>query len=117
MADVVDAAKHEVPHREEEDETHLPRRWVTGAPLPGGLKLTDDLTDSKTLMSMPLSIVIFGATGDLAKKKLFPALYQLVMLGYFPRHLHIVGYGRSAVNLPSFISKQTIKLCVWPVYK
>ena len=35
--------------------------------------------------SMPLSVVIFGATGDLAKKKLFPALYQLVLLGHFPR--------------------------------
>ena len=27
--------------------------------------------------SMPLSVVIFGATGDLARKKLFPALYQV----------------------------------------
>ena len=24
----------------------------------------------------PISVVIFGATGDLAKKKLYPALYQ-----------------------------------------
>ena len=31
--------------------------------------------------SMPVSVVIFGATGDLAKKKLFPALYQLILLG------------------------------------
>jgi hypothetical protein len=27
--------------------------------------------------TMPFSIVIFGATGDLARKKLFPALYQV----------------------------------------
>jgi glucose-6-phosphate 1-dehydrogenase len=26
--------------------------------------------------AMPFSVIIFGATGDLARKKLFPALYQ-----------------------------------------
>ena len=38
--------------------------------------------------------MVFGATGDLAKKKLFPALYQLVLLKHFPRSVNIVGYGR-----------------------
>eukprot|EP00966_Prymnesium_polylepis_P008301 191280-Prymnesium_polylepis.1 len=28
--------------------------------------------------NMPLSVIIFGATGDLARKKLFPALYQVM---------------------------------------
>jgi glucose-6-phosphate 1-dehydrogenase len=56
--------------------------------------------------SMPLSVVIFGATGDLAKKKLFPALYQLMLLDQFPRHINIVGYGRRAVVLEEFITKQ-----------
>ena len=42
----------------------------------------------------PLTVVVFGATGDLAKKKLFPALYQLVLLKHFPRSVNIVGYGR-----------------------
>ena len=55
---------------------------------------------------MPLSVVIFGATGDLAKKKLFPALYQLCLLGHLPRGLKIVGYGRKAVDLEAFVSKQ-----------
>ena len=59
---------------------------------------------------MPLSIVIFGATGDLAKKKLFPALYQLCLLGHLPRRLRIVGYGRSAVDLPAFIKKQCVNI-------
>ena len=36
----------------------------------------------ETLQAMPLTVVVFGATGDLAKKKLFPALYQLCLLGY-----------------------------------
>ena len=55
---------------------------------------------------MPLSVVVFGATGDLAKKKLFPALYQLCLLGHLPRGLKIVGYGRKAVDLEAFIAKQ-----------
>jgi len=58
----------------------------------------------------PLSIVIFGATGDLAKKKLFPALYQL-MYGcpdapLLPVATRIVGYGRSHVELGAFLEKQ-----------
>ena len=46
-----------------------------------------ELTDHATLMSMPLTIVIFGATGDLARKKLFPSLYQLCARGLLPPDL------------------------------
>ena len=35
----------------------------------------------KETSSRRLTVVIFGATGDLAKKKLYPALYQLMLLG------------------------------------
>ena len=68
----------------------------------------DERTDHATLHSMPLSVVIFGATGDLAKKKLFPALFQLCAQGHLPRHLNIVGYGRSKVELAAFIAKQCV---------
>jgi hypothetical protein len=60
--------------------------------------------------TMPLSVVIFGATGDLAKKKLFPALYQLVLLGHFPRSLNIVGVGRREVEMEAFLKKQLAKV-------
>ena len=56
------------------------------------------LTDHATLVTLPLSIVIFGATGDLARKKLFPALYQLCVLGLFPRDVNIVACSRKPVN-------------------
>ena len=59
---------------------------------------------------MPFSVIIFGATGDLARKKLFPALYQLVLLGHLPRSLNIVGYGRSKVVLADFLAKQCINI-------
>ena len=63
-------------------------------------------TDHASLTSTALTVVIFGATGDLARKKLFPALYQLCMLGHFPRNLNIVGYGRSPVDIHAFVLKQ-----------
>jgi glucose-6-phosphate 1-dehydrogenase len=56
--------------------------------------------------SVPLSVVIFGATGDLARKKLFPALYQLILLGHLPKTVNIIGFGRRDVDLPAFIAKQ-----------
>jgi len=56
--------------------------------------------------ALPLSITIFGATGDLAKKKLFPALYQLILRGHFPKKVHIVGVGRKAVDMEEFVAKQ-----------
>ena len=35
-------------------------------------------------VSSPLAIVIFGATGDLAREKLYPALYNLMTKGLIP---------------------------------
>lgn len=58
------------------------------------------------LFEKPLSVIVFGATGDLAKKKLFPALYQLILLGHFPRNINILGYGRTDVVLEKFIAQQ-----------
>jgi len=65
-------------------------------------------------MVTPMSIVLFGATGDLARKKLYPALYQL-MFGcpdapLLPRTANIVGYGRSAVDLQAFLEKQCVNV-------
>jgi len=55
----------------------------------------------------PISVVIFGATGDLAKKKLYPALYQLLLLNRLPRRaIRVVGFGRRAVDLDAFVKKQ-----------
>jgi len=71
---------------------------------------TAELTSPAALMAMPLTVVLFGATGDLARKKLFPALYQLCLLGHLPRHINIVGYGRSVVDLPAFVQKQCVNI-------
>ncbi|MBX3004429.1 MAG: glucose-6-phosphate dehydrogenase [Anaerolineales bacterium] len=42
----------------------------------------------------PAALVIFGITGDLAHRKLVPALYQLVLAGQLPADTYILGVGR-----------------------
>lgn len=43
----------------------------------------------------PFTMVIFGATGDLAKRKLFPALYGLYQSGLLSQSFSVIGTGRS----------------------
>jgi glucose-6-phosphate 1-dehydrogenase len=42
----------------------------------------------------PTTLVIFGATGDLARRKLLPALYNLAHDGALPDRFHLVGVAR-----------------------
>ena len=42
----------------------------------------------------PTSLVIFGATGDLAHRKLLPALYNLAADGALPERIEIIGVAR-----------------------
>ena len=41
-------------------------------------------------------IVVLGASGDLAQKKTFPALFALFQQGFLPKQVHIVGYARTS---------------------
>jgi len=43
----------------------------------------------------PCAIVIFGASGDLTRRKLFPAIYSLAVRNLVPDELAIVGVSRS----------------------
>ena len=52
-----------------------------------------------------LSIVVLGASGDLAKKKTFPALFQLFDRGFLPPTTSIVGYARSALTKEQLCDK------------
>ena len=47
-------------------------------------------------------MVIFGATGDLTKRKLFPALYNLAKDGHMPDRFAIVGVGRQEMLSDEF---------------
>lgn len=46
-----------------------------------------------------MSLVIFGITGDLAQRKLLPALYHLLLAGELPEQLRIIGISRREVSL------------------
>ncbi|HSV16744.1 MAG TPA: glucose-6-phosphate dehydrogenase, partial [Tepidisphaeraceae bacterium] len=48
------------------------------------------------------AIVIFGASGDLAKRKLIPALYELARLKLLDERSYIVGYSRSPMSDDEF---------------
>ncbi|KAF8195871.1 glucose-6-P dehydrogenase [Mycena galopus ATCC 62051] len=50
-------------------------------------------------------IVVFGASGDLAKKKTFPALFGLFRQGYLPTDVQIVGYARTKMDKADFRSR------------
>lgn len=47
-------------------------------------------------------IVIFGATGDLAKRKLFPSLYKLYKKGKLSRNFGIIGVARRQLSTEEF---------------
>ena len=47
-------------------------------------------------------LVIFGANGDLAKRKLLPSLYNLDEDGLLPREWHVIGTARSQVTDEEF---------------
>ncbi|MFN2108962.1 MAG: hypothetical protein ACK2UI_04820, partial [Anaerolineae bacterium] len=52
--------------------------------------------------SEPAVIVIFGASGDLAQRKLGPALHSLACAGLLPEQTQIVGVARSSFSDEEF---------------
>ena len=51
--------------------------------------------DVEKALPPPTTLVIFGATGDLAARKLLPAVYNLRRGGLLPERFHAIGIGRS----------------------
>jgi glucose-6-phosphate 1-dehydrogenase len=49
-----------------------------------------------------LSVVVVGASGDLAKKKIFPALFALYYEGLLPPDFQVFGYARSGMTDDEF---------------
>jgi glucose-6-phosphate 1-dehydrogenase len=50
----------------------------------------------------PVSIVIFGASGDLTQRKLVPSLFNLCRKDRMPQQFNIVGYGGTAFSDDEF---------------
>ena len=74
--------------------------------------------------SDPCVMVIFGATGDLTKRKLLPALYNLAKEDFLPHKFAIIGVGRQEMSseefrkmvleeLKEFVTEADDKLIKW----
>ena len=53
-------------------------------------------------MTEPFSLVIFGASGDLTRRKLIPAVYSLFREGLLPDDFSVIGFARSEKTDESF---------------
>ncbi|KAI9498701.1 glucose-6-phosphate dehydrogenase [Zychaea mexicana] len=71
-------------------------------------------TDQKELqnsvheqMHGAVTIIVLGASGDLAGKKTYPALFNLHRTGFLPEKTHIVGYARSKLDRDEYVKRIT----------
>ncbi len=95
-----------------------------GADRAEGNPLSEGLRQGR--LPLPCVVVIFGATGDLTKRKLVPALYALAADGQLPPGFSIVGAGRSNQSTEEFraamreavtrFSRVSVRDDVWTVF-
>ncbi len=52
------------------------------------------MIDQKQILNTPVAIIIFGVTGDLAARKLVPALFELEKSNRLPEKLYTIGFAR-----------------------
>src|SRR3954454_388554 len=53
----------------------------------------------------PTTLVIFGATGDLAKRKLLPAIYNLAHERALPERFNLIGVSRGELSDDEFLEE------------
>ncbi len=70
--------------------------------LPVANESLEKVDEWKARPAPPCAMVIFGATGDLTKRKLIPALYNLVNDELLPDEFAVVGIGRSPLSEEEF---------------
>lgn len=52
----------------------------------------------------PFELIVFGATGDLARRKLLPSLYHRYCDGQIPENSRIIGVSRSELSRDEFVT-------------
>ena len=57
----------------------------------------------------PFDLIIFGGTGDLALRKLIPALWHRHCDGQFPEGSRIIAIGRTALSLEDYVASFTMQ--------
>ena len=65
----------------------------------------EQFTPDLARLGVPCVMVIFGVNGDLAKRKLFPALYNLMAGQFLPERFAIVGLDRREMTTEEFREK------------
>src|SRR5438270_13233322 len=71
--------------------------------------ITQDIAETAVLdarssvaLADPCAIVIFGASGDLTRRKLIPALFELAACRSLARRFAIIGFARSQMSDSAF---------------
>src|SRR6266404_3631304 len=64
--------------------------------------MVTESTNNKSHISAPCVLVIFGGSGDLTKRKLIPALYNLRNDNLLPDSFAIIGVARAEMNDEEF---------------
>ena len=78
---------------------------LTSISVPGARDGCGDSADAPPRVADPCTMVIFGPTGDLAKRKLLPALYNLRGEGLLGEPFAVVGVGRAAFTTEAYRQK------------
>jgi len=78
-------------------ETHAPPAAEQENPLLEGLR--------RRRTPEPCALTIFGASGDLTQRKLFPALYALAVRHLLPDHFAVVGVARTQMTTEAFVER------------
>ena len=66
---------------------------------------------SRVIPTDPFDLVIFGGTGDLARRKILPGLFRRFCAGQMPGEARIIGAARSDMSRAEFqdMVKEAIK--------
>ena len=67
----------------------------------------EELEEESGRPAHPCIMVIFGACGDLTKRKLIPALYNLAKSDLLPRNFAIIGVSLQESSSEAFRAKAT----------
>src|SRR4051812_33675488 len=70
----------------------------------GGLEANPLVEGLERLPVHPTTLVIFGATGDLSRRKLLPAIYNLAHEGALPERFNLIGVSRGQMSDDEFRS-------------
>uniref|UniRef100_A0A0M3IN88 Glucose-6-phosphate 1-dehydrogenase n=1 Tax=Ascaris lumbricoides TaxID=6252 RepID=A0A0M3IN88_ASCLU len=111
----------------DDDRPQRTRSYSTSTPL--SPELITYLKESiKEVDEQPYVFVIFGASGDLAKKKIYPTLWWLYRDNLLPTNISFIGYARSNLNVAELrshfeqyckgdLAKKKIYPTLWWLYR